>query len=206
MLSVNRCYNSTCKNADTIRFTRTMMATAASNLKLPRGSASAAQYARAWAIKINREKSKVTETRYTPEFAEKVCERMAEGASLREVCRDNGMPESSVRQWVRDDRDGFAARYQAARALQAESWSDQIIEIGNREDLDPQDKRVRCDNLKWLMSKLLPKRYGDRLLVAGDAENPLQVLHQQVSVVDLSDDQLAALDKFMQSLIEAKQQ
>jgi hypothetical protein len=90
--------------------------------------------------------------------------------------------------------------------LQAESWSDQIIEIGNREDLDPQDKRLRCDNLKWLMSKLLPKRYGDRLLVAGDAENPLQVLHQQVSVVDLTDDQLAALDKFMQSLIEAKQQ
>ena len=206
MLSVNRCYNSTCKNADTIRFARTMTPTAASNLKLPRGSASAAQYARAWAIKINREKSKVTETRYTPEFAEKVCERMAEGASLREVCRDNDMPESSVRQWVRDDRDGFAARYQAARALQAESWSDQIIEIGNREDLDPQDKRVRCDNLKWLMSKLLPKRYGDRLLVAGDAENPLQVLHQQVSVVDLTDDQLDALDKFTRSLSDVKQQ
>jgi hypothetical protein len=149
------------------------------------------------------EKSRVTETRYTPEFAEKVCERMAEGASLREVCRDNGMPESSVRQWVRDDRDGFAARYQAARALQVESWSDQIIEIGNRQDLDPQDKRVRCDNLKWLMSKLLPKRYGDRLLVAGDAENPLQVLHQQVSLVDLTNDQLDALDKFTRSLSEA---
>ena len=35
------------------------------------------------------EKSKVTETRYTTEFAEEVCRRMAEGASLREVCRDN---------------------------------------------------------------------------------------------------------------------
>ena len=151
-------------------------------------------------------KSKVTETRYTPEFAEKVCERMADGASLREVCRDNAVPESTVRQWVRDDRDGFAARYQGARVLQIESFGDQIIEIGNREDLDPQDKRVRCDNLKWLMSKLLPKRYGDRLLVAGDAENPLQVLHQQVSLVDLTNDQLDALDKFTRSLSEAKQQ
>jgi hypothetical protein len=131
---------------------------------------------------------------------------MAEGASLREVCRDNGVAEATVRQWVRDDREGFAARYQAARALQVESWSDQIIEIGNREDLDPQDKRLRCDNLKWLMSKLLPKRYGDRLLVAGDAENPLQFLHQQVSVEDLSNEQLEALDRFTQSLIGAKQQ
>ena len=150
------------------------------------------------------EKSKVTETRYTPEFAEKVCERMAEGASLREVCRDNGMAESSVRQWVRDDRDGFAARYQVARTLQVESWSDQIIEIGNREDLDPQDKRLRCDNLKWLMSKLLPKRYGDRLLVAGDAENPLHVLHAQASLDNLSGEALEALDKFTWSLTEAK--
>ena len=56
------------------------------------------------------------------------------------------------------------------------------------------------------MSKLLPKRYGDRLLVAGDAENPLQVLHRQVSVEHLSNEQLEALDRFTQSLIGAKQQ
>jgi hypothetical protein len=165
------------------------------------GGASAAQYARK-ATTINREKSKVTETRYTPQFAEEVCRRMAEGTSLREVCRDNGMAESSVRQWVRDDRDGFAARYQAARALQVEAWSDQIIEIGNREDLDPQDKRVRCDNLKWLMSKLIPKRYGDRLLVAGDAENPLHVLHQQAHLNDLTYEQLDALDRFTALIVD----
>jgi hypothetical protein len=115
-------------------------------------------------------------------------------------------PDSIPKRPLRDDRDGFAARYQMARALQVESWSDQIIEIANREDLDPQDKRLRCDNLKWLMSKLLPKRYGDRLLVAGDAENALQVLHQQVSLAELTNDQLDALDRFTQSLIAAKQQ
>ena len=46
----------------------------------------------------------------------------------------------------------------------------------------------------------------DRLLVAGDAENPLQVLHQQVSLVDLTNDQLDALDKFTRSLSDVKQQ
>lgn len=146
----------------------------------------------------------MTETRYTPEFAEVVCRRMSEGASLREVCRENGEAEATVRGWIRDNREGFAARYQVARTLQVESWSDQIIEIGNRQDLDPQDKRLRCDNLKWLMSKLLPKRYGDRLLVAGDAENPLQVLHAQASLDNLSNEALVALDKFTRSLTEAK--
>jgi hypothetical protein len=93
-------------------------------------------------------------------------------------------------------------RYQAARALQVESFGDQIIEIGNREHLDPQDKRVRCDNLKWLMSKLLPKRYGDRLLVAGDTENPLHVLHQQARLNELTHEQLDALDGFTALIVE----
>jgi transcriptional regulator with XRE-family HTH domain len=93
---------------------------------------------------------------------------MSEGDSLRKICRDNGMAEATVRRWVRDDREGFAAQYHAARALQVEAWSDQIVEIANREDLDPHEKRVRVDTLKWLMSKLAPRRYGDRLLVAGE--------------------------------------
>ena len=145
------------------------------------------------------------ETRYTREFADEVCRRLAEGASLREVCRDHGIPESSVRQWVRDNRDDFAMRYQTARVLQVEAWGDLIIEIGNRDDLDAQEKRVRIDSLKWLMSRIVPKKWDDRLLVAGDPENPLQVMHREVSLGELSDDQLEALQKFTQSfLMDAK--
>ena len=134
------------------------------------------------------------ETRYTPEFAAEVCRRMSEGDSLRQVCRDNGVPESTVRQWVRDNREGFTVQYQGARALQVESWSDLILELANRDDLEPQDKRIRVDTLKWLMSKLAPKRYGDRLLVAGDADNPVEMLHKQVSLSELTIEQLDALE------------
>jgi transposase-like protein len=143
----------------------------------------------------------MTETRYTRDFADEVCRRLAEGNSLREVCRDHGIAESSVRQWVRDNRDDFAMRYQTARVLQVEAWSDLIIEIGNRDDLDPQEKRVRIDSLKWLMSRIVPKKWGDRLLVAGDPESPLQVMHSQVSLSELTDPQLDALQRFTQSLL-----
>jgi len=85
------------------------------------------------------------------------------------VCRANGVPESTFRQWIRDDRDGLAARYQAARVLQVEAWSDQILELADRDDLEPNDKRVPVDTMKWLMSRIVPKKWGDRLLVAGDA-------------------------------------
>jgi hypothetical protein len=114
------------------------------------------------------------------------------------------MPEATVRQWVRDNREDFATQYQAARILQVESWSDQIIELANRDALDPADKRVRVDSLKWLMSKLVPKRWGERLLVAGDADSPVQLLHQKVDLSAVSTQQLDALERLADSLI-AKQ-
>jgi hypothetical protein len=109
--------------------------------------------------------------------------------------------ESSVREWVRENRDNFALRYQTARVLQVEAWSDLIIEIGNRDDLDAPEKRVRIVSLKWLMSRIVPKKWGDRLLVAGDVDSPIHHLHKQVNLSDLSDAQLDTLDKFTQSLL-----
>jgi terminase small subunit-like protein len=86
--------------------------------------------------------------------------------------------------------------------MQIDALADELIEVAYRDDLDPQDKRVRCDTIKWTLSKLAPKRYGDRLLVAGDAENPIQHLHRQVSLADLTDDQLDALIVFSERVLD----
>ena len=39
------------------------------------------------------------------------------------------------------------------------------IEVANNEVL--QRSRLRVDTRKWIMSKILPKRYGDKLAVGG---------------------------------------
>lgn len=149
-----------------------------------------------------------TNSKHDPEIAAEICRRVSEGESLRAVCRSPGFPpESSVRTWVRDDREGFKAQYAEARSLQYDSWADAIIEISLDDSLDPADKRVRVDTYKWLLSKLMPKRYGDRLLVAGDDEKPIQLLHKQVdrTLQELSAEQLDALRLFTQQLmIEGK--
>jgi len=88
--------------------------------------------------------------------------------------------------------------------MQVEAWADEIVLLANREDLEPNDKRVRIDTLKWLCSKIAPRRYGERLLMAGDPENPIQHLHQEVSMTELTDAQLDALEKFCHSLIEGQ--
>lgn len=85
--------------------------------------------------------------------------------------------------------------------MQVDCWADEIVVLANRDDLDSHDKRVRIDTLKWLISKSAARRFGERLLVAGDAENPVQVLHQQISLAELSSAQLDALEHFAAAVI-----
>ena len=69
-------------------------------------------------------------SRYTPELAAEICQRLAAGETLRAICRDKHMPdEKAVREWVIDNRDGFAEPYRRARDLQLEHWADAIIDI-----------------------------------------------------------------------------
>jgi len=89
---------------------------------------------------------------------------MAKGRSLRSVCSDEGMPaESTVRFWAIEDRDGFAAQYARAREAQMEALGEDLLAISDNEAGDPQRDRLRVDARKWLMSKIAPKRYGDKL-------------------------------------------
>ena len=148
----------------------------------------------------------MTDGFYTPALADTICTRISEGESLRAICRDPGMPtEGVIRAWARDNRDGFGARYRLARELQLEFWADQIVEIADEGDRDPRDRQVRIDTRKWLMSKLAARRYGDRLLVAGEAENPIRVLHEQVSLDRLTlHEQLDALQNLAKTMLQKR--
>lgn len=57
-------------------------------------------------------------TVYTAEIADTVLSELAAGRTLYAICRDPGMPsDRTVRLWVMEDREGFAARYSLARKL-----------------------------------------------------------------------------------------
>ena len=147
-------------------------------------------------------KEEMTQTNYTREIADTISTRMAEGESLRAICRDPGMPcEGTVRGWAVRDVDDFGNRYRAARQLLLEYWADQILDIADDEESDPRSRQIRTGVRQWLMSKLAPRRYGDKVQIGGDPESPLQVMHRQVSLSELTDAQLDALDSFTKSLL-----
>lgn len=101
---------------------------------------------------------------FTQEIAEKICAALAEGKSLREICRGEGMPaESTVRSWALDDREGFFAQYTRARDIGLDCRADEVFEIADNATGDAARDRLRFDARRWYLSKLAPKKYGDKV-------------------------------------------
>jgi hypothetical protein len=100
---------------------------------------------------------------YSDELAEEICGRLQQGESLNAICKDAGMPsESTVRGWAADDYQGFSAKYTRARELGFLWMADDILRIADRDEAKCDRDRLRIDTRKWLLSKCLPKVYGER--------------------------------------------
>jgi hypothetical protein len=79
-------------------------------------------------------------------------------------------------------------------------WADEIVDIADDAELDPRDRQIRTSVREWIMSKV-SRHYSDKVQISGDPESPLQIMHHQVSLSELTDAQLDALDKFTKSLL-----
>lgn len=83
------------------------------------------------------------------------------------------MPErSTVYLWLLKHKE-FSDMYARAKEDSADVDADDIKEIADDLTEDPQSRRVRIDARKWIASKLKPKKYGDKLELAGDPNAPL---------------------------------
>ena len=103
-------------------------------------------------------------TKYSPEWAERFCELLAQGQSVRQICSQPGQPDKSqVYRWL-DDNDDFRDQYARAREAQADKFFNECIEIA---DTATQENcnvaRLRVDTRKWAAARLAPKKYGDHI-------------------------------------------
>ncbi len=94
-----------------------------------------------------------------------ICAKMAMGKSLRQICREDGMPgKLTVLRWLdADEDDNFRTQYARAREALGDEWVDEMRDVAFDDTDDPNNKRVKLDMLKWTASKLHPKRYGDKV-------------------------------------------
>lgn len=135
---------------------------------------------------------------YTQEKGDLICERLADGESLRAICADEGMPaKTTVLRWL-NDNDGFRTQYTRAREEQVDSIFEEMLEISDdgrrdysvgedgREVVDHdhiQRSKLRVETRKWMLGKMAPKKYGDRIDLnhGGQKDNPITALIAEVS-------------------------
>jgi len=112
-------------------------------------------------------------TIYSDEIAEKICDRLASGESMVQICRDEEMPGlRTVMRWAALNAD-FGTEYARAREAQAEVMDDKIMTTAEVAGDDPAAARVKIDAYKWRAAKLAPKRFGDSTTLKGDPSAPL---------------------------------
>ena len=100
-----------------------------------------------------------------------------DGLSLRQACVELGISKPFVLDWAKDD-EAFAAQYGRAREEMMEWHVEQLIQIADSATPETaQAARLQVDTRKWIASKLLPKKYGDR---PADV-NVQNVIHNHIS-------------------------
>jgi len=133
-------------------------------------------------------------------ICQSVLQGMRDGLSAFKACQSAGVPQSTFNRWVDADVK-LAEDYAHAREDLIERMANEVLELadsevpetgdGKRDWQAIQQRKLQVDSRKWLLSKLAPKKYGDRLELAGDKENPLQV--QTIDASKLSTDVLAQI-------------
>lgn len=137
-------------------------------------------------------------TKYTQELADEICEGITLGNSIRTVCKPEHMPAiSTFYKWIRTNEQ-FAKQYARATEERTEAMAEDLLDIADNGANDYMDTengktkyngdaikraRLRVDTRKWLMAKMKPKKYGDKLEVGSTSE----VTHK---FEDLTDEQL----------------
>jgi hypothetical protein len=129
-------------------------------------------------------------------ISQMVLDGMRGGLSAFKACQAAGVNQSTFNDWLNDDAK-LAADYARARedlierlANETMAIADQAFEeieeqavgkdgkpvmLKKKVPVDVQRAKLQVDTRKWLLSKLAPKKFGDKLELTGDPDRPLAI-------------------------------
>lgn len=133
-------------------------------------------------------------SKFTPEVAKEICDRIATGEPLAAICRDAHMPgvqtvndwravnaefSGSIAQARLDGFDALAAECLAIAEDGSRDWVERKRRDGSTyqalDDEHVQRSKLRIETRLKLLAKWDPKRFGDRVTHAGDPDQPVSV-------------------------------
>jgi len=133
---------------------------------------------------------------YTPELGDLICRLLSQGKTLTSICKaDDSLPaHNTVLGWALDNEHPFFDQYARARLIGYHTMADETLDVADEASsdwIDTQDSdgkpaqkfnaeavarsRLRVDTRKWLLSKCLPKIYGDKIALTDPDGGTLKV-------------------------------
>ena len=112
------------------------------------------------------------------EIIDSICAKVASGESLRSIFskEDKLIDRSTFYDWILANKE-YADRYARATEIRADILFDEILDIADDSDFDLyltddgkelvnreaiKRSALRVDARKWALSKMLPKKFGDK--------------------------------------------
>ena len=125
-----------------------------------------------------------------------ICERIANGESVRAILKDDNLPAfNTFLIWV-SESDEKSKQYEYAMKMRAEVLFEETLEIADDSSNDieygehgqrmnteyVQRSRLRVDTRKWYLSKLNPKKFGDRVQneFTGEGGGAIKVVFNEI--------------------------
>lgn len=161
---------------------------------------------------------------YTEELGDEICEEIAfTDMGLEHLCRSfaHWPTPRTIHRWIESNA-SFRQKYTRARELQAEYMAEQIVSIAddgtNDTQVDEDGKtivnhdhiaraRLRVEARKWVASKLLPKKYGDRTTteITGANGGAIKLEAQRtINLENIDEESLQQLEQALRLALESK--
>lgn len=117
-----------------------------------------------------------------------VCRSMKDGLNELAACRMHGIDMASIRDFTEQNVE-FRQMYEQAREALIDYWRMELIDIADTQqqgqirkqkllgdEIETRDmidhRRLRIQTRQWLLSKLRPKQYGDKMALGGADDLP----------------------------------
>ncbi|NSX16927.1 helix-turn-helix domain-containing protein [Cupriavidus taiwanensis] len=132
---------------------------------------------------------------------DEICGRIAEGQTLAEICREEGMPSRrTVYDWIRDDAD-FAKAMETARDIGADAIAEEALRIADSPlegveleigaDGGTKEKRgdmlghrkLQVETRLKLLAKWHPKKYGEKVTAEHVGANGGAIQYERIERV-----------------------
>jgi hypothetical protein len=110
---------------------------------------------------------------------QEICTRTEAGESLSAICEEVHMPSRMCfYAWLKKDPE-FEEMHRQAMVARTERYAEETTLLADEARRAPpeltQAYRLAVEQRRWITGKLMPKKYGDKVTLAGDADNPLSV-------------------------------